>query len=79
MPTVHVSTVRRAAEIVGGVEGLAVQLEVRHEFIKKWMEGQLPVPQKIFLRCVDIVNAHQIKEISGRYSNSSNSGPKPSG
>ena len=65
MPTVHVRTVRRAAEIVGGVEELAAQLEVGDESIKKWMEGQSSVPQEIFLRCVDIVNAHQMDELSG--------------
>jgi hypothetical protein len=74
MPTVQARTVRRAAEIVGGVEGLAAELEVRDEFIKKWMEGRLPVPQEIFLRCVDIVNAHQLDELSGP--NLNNSVPK---
>jgi hypothetical protein len=57
--------VRRAAEIVGGIELLAEQLDVRDENLKKWLEGQFPVPQEIFLRCVDIVNAHQLTEISG--------------
>jgi hypothetical protein len=65
MPSVHARTVRRTAEIVGGVEGLAAQLEVRAESIKKWMEGQLPIPQAIFLRCVDIVNAYQLDDLSG--------------
>jgi hypothetical protein len=74
MPSVHARTVRRAAEIVGGVEELAAQLEGRDEVIKKWMEGQLPVPQEIFLRCVDIVNARQLDELSGP--NLNNSVPK---
>ena len=65
MPTVHARTVRRAAEIVGGLEALAAQLDVRDENLKKWLEGQLPVSQEIFLRCVDIVNAHQLDEIAG--------------
>jgi hypothetical protein len=64
MPTVHARTVRRAAEIVGGVEVLAEQLGVRDENLKKLREGTLLVPQDIFLRCVDIVNAHQLNEIS---------------
>jgi hypothetical protein len=64
MPTVHARTVLRAARIVGGVELLAAQLDVRDENLKKWLEGTLPVPQEIFLRCVDIVNAHQLDEIS---------------
>ena len=70
MPTVHARTVRRAAEIAGGVGVLAAQLDLRDEDVKKWLEGTLPVPQEIFLRCVDIVNAHQLDEISGPYSKS---------
>ena len=58
MPTVHARTVRRAAEIVGGVEALAAVLEARSDFIEKWMQEQLAVPQEVFLRCIDIVNAH---------------------
>ena len=77
MPAVHARTVERAAEIVGGLEVLAAQLDVRDENLKKWLEGQLPVPQQIFLRCVDIVNAHQLDEISGQ--NLNNSVPKGQG
>ena len=69
MATVHAVTVRRAAEIVGGVKVLAAQLDVGDENLKNWMEGQVSVPQEIFLRCVDIVNAHQLSEISGRSTN----------
>jgi hypothetical protein len=74
MPTVHAHTVRRAAEIVGSIEVLAARLEVRGENLTKWMEGQLSVPQEIFLRCVDILNAHQLSEIGGAHANSL---PKP--
>ena len=69
MATVHAVTVRRAAEIVGGVKVLAAQLDVGDENLKNWIEAQVPVPQEIFLRCVDIVNAHQLSEISGRSAN----------
>jgi DNA-binding transcriptional regulator YdaS (Cro superfamily) len=69
MPTVHAHTVRRAAEIVGGIQVLAGRLGVRGEFIKNWIEGELTVPQEVFLRCVDIVNAHQISDISGGHAN----------
>jgi DNA-binding transcriptional regulator YdaS (Cro superfamily) len=71
MPTVHARTVQRAAEIVGGLEALAAQLDVRDENLKKWLQGALQVPQEIFLRCADIVNAHQLKEISGPNTNAS--------
>ena len=69
MPTVHARTVRRAAEIVGGIAVLAGRMEVRDVFIKKWMAGELTVPQGVFLRCVDIVNADQLKDISGDHAN----------
>lgn len=75
MPTVHARTVRRAADVVGGAAVLAGHLEVREEFITKWMEDRLPVPQEIFLRCVDIVNAHQLDEISDQSSKSLPKGP----
>ena len=75
MATVHAVTVRRAVEILGGVELLAAQLDVGDENLKNWMEGQVPVPQEIFLRCVDIVNAHQLNEISGRSVNQVPKGP----
>lgn len=65
MPTVHARTVRRASEIVGGVVVLAGRLGVRDAFIKNWIEGELTVPDEIFLRCVDIVNADQLKDITG--------------
>jgi hypothetical protein len=71
MPTVHARTVRRAAEIVGGIELLAGQLDVRDGNLKKWLEGELPVPQQVFFRCIDIVNAHQLDEISGQTLNNS--------
>jgi hypothetical protein len=76
MPTVQARTVRRAVEIVGGVEEFAAQLELREELIRNWVEGQRPVPQEIFLRCVDIVNAHQLDELSGpKLNNSVPKGP----
>jgi hypothetical protein len=71
MAAVHAVTVRRAAEFVGGVQVLAAQLDVGEENVKKWIEGQLPVPQEIFLRCVDIVNAHLLEQMSGPNANTS--------
>jgi hypothetical protein len=69
MPTVHAHTVRRASEIVGGVGVLAGRLGVPDEFIRNCIEGGLRVPEQIFLRCVDIVNANQLKNISGDHAN----------
>ena len=65
MPTVQARTVRRAVDIAGGVNLLAAALDVREENLRRWLEVQLPVPQEVFLKCVDIINAHQLDEISG--------------
>jgi hypothetical protein len=48
MPTVQARTVPRAVEIVGGVEELVAQLELREELIRNWVEGQRPVLQRDF-------------------------------
>lgn len=69
MPTVYVRTLRRAAQIVGGVEGLAFQLEVNSADLAIWLAGTTAMPQEIFLRAVDIVTAHEISEISGTHPN----------
>jgi hypothetical protein len=46
-------------------------MDVGEANLKKWIEGQLPVPQEIFLRCVDIVNAHLLEQMSGPNANTS--------
>jgi hypothetical protein len=65
MATVQASTVRRAAEILGGVEVLAAQLAVRDDDVENWLENKVPTPQDIFLRCVDIVTGHDLDKITG--------------
>jgi hypothetical protein len=65
MPTLHARTLRRALEIVGGVDVLAAQLGARGEDIEHWLEDKVPAPQEVFLRCVDIVVGHEVEEISG--------------
>jgi hypothetical protein len=67
MPTVYLRTLKRAAEIAGGVEELSAQLGVRGDDLAYWLQGTKPVPQEIFLRAVDIVVAHDVKEMSGRH------------
>ena len=69
MPTVYLRTLRRAAEIAGGVEQLGAQLGVRGDDLAYWLQGAKPVPQEIFLQAVDIVVADDVKEMSGRHPN----------
>lgn len=76
MPTVYARTVRRAAEIVGGIEALSAQLGVHPGILEGWMAGTNPVPQDIFFRAVDIVVADDVNQISGRHPVVNRSGSK---
>ena len=72
MPTVYARTLRRAAEIVGGVEKLRSELGVHSEDLVHWLQGTKAVPQEIFLRAVDIVVAYDVSTISGKHPNVKN-------
>jgi DNA-binding transcriptional regulator YdaS (Cro superfamily) len=76
LPTVYVRALKRAAQIVGGREALAAQLDVPMDELAHWMEGSKRVPDAIFLRVVDIVSAQDIAEISGRHANLKSTAPK---
>lgn len=64
MPTVYARTLRRAAQIVGGPSELAAQLGVPLDDVAFWLQGTKRVPQEVFLAAVDIVVAHDVKEMS---------------
>jgi DNA-binding transcriptional regulator YdaS (Cro superfamily) len=76
MPTVYARTLRRAAEIAGGVQRLGSKLGVSSEDLVYWLQGTKAVPQEIFLRAVDIVVAHDISTISGKHPNVKNPDPE---
>ena len=63
MPTVRSETLRRAAEIIGD-EKLAEQLGVSSEELAEWKATQKPVPEGVFLKCVDIVVSETIRSQS---------------
>jgi transcriptional regulator with XRE-family HTH domain len=52
---VRVKTLRRAAEIVGGEEALALLLGVTPSHLALWLRGAMEPPDRFFLRAVDIV------------------------
>jgi hypothetical protein len=54
---IHLRTVQRAAEILGGSVALKRHLGVPMTHVSVWMHGMVRVPTDIFLRCVDIVLA----------------------
>jgi hypothetical protein len=55
VPEVHVRTLMRAAQIVGGAEALAHRLRVTPSHLALWMSGAEPCPPNVFLQAVDLV------------------------
>ena len=61
MPTTYARVVRRAAEIMGGVEPLARHFGVSMEDVVLWINGTKNVPTAVFLKAVDIVTQGSAK------------------
>lgn len=55
MAEVHVRTLRRAAEVVGGERKLALHLRVARTHLHLWLDGLADPPAAVFLRAVDVV------------------------
>ena len=58
MAQVHVRTLRRAAELVGGEQALALRLKVTPSHLALWLAGRDVPPADVFLRAVDVVMDH---------------------
>ena len=60
--SVRLRAMLRAAELSGGVDQLAARLGVTPAFLTGIVKRHLPVPEKIFLRVVDVFfNAESTK------------------
>jgi DNA-binding transcriptional regulator YdaS (Cro superfamily) len=64
VPDVYARTLRRAAEIVGGEEQLAAQLNVPPNWLSLWCRGLGAPTSDAFLAAVDIVVAHQTSAVA---------------
>lgn len=53
--SVHLRTLEKAAEILGGERALARYLRVPMPELFVWMRGAVPCPDGVFLRAVDLV------------------------
>lgn len=58
---VHQRCLVRARETLGGLEGLARYLHVSPSSASAWLEGQIPLPDLIFLRVIDLL----LDEVNG--------------
>lgn len=56
--TVQSRTLHRACLVLGGVSALAKQLEVGEGDVERWLRGDWPIPERIFLQAVEIVLLH---------------------
>jgi DNA-binding transcriptional regulator YdaS (Cro superfamily) len=60
VPSVYARALKRAAEIAGGRDQLAVQLGVVPSHLELWIEGAAPTPADIFLKAVDLISEHDL-------------------
>jgi hypothetical protein len=56
--TVYARTLHRACLVVGGIEPLAKRLEVSQADLQRWLRGEEPPPEQVFLTSVEIVLLH---------------------
>ena len=64
MAAVHAETLRRAAQIIGDDKKLAETLGITPEQLAEWKAKEKPVPEDVFLKCVDIVVSDAIRSQS---------------
>jgi hypothetical protein len=55
VPNLYARTLKRAAQVVGGSEQLAVRLQVRDSHLALWLAGVEKVPGEVFLKAVDVL------------------------
>jgi hypothetical protein len=67
--TVHIGTLQRAAQALGGSDALAVELGVSPRQLDRWLAGEEAVPDDIFLRAVDLIEMHEGRGEQQRGSN----------
>jgi hypothetical protein len=56
--TDRVTTLRAAAQVLGGSDALAEALAVSALQVERWVSGKESVPPEVFLRAVDLLEQH---------------------
>jgi hypothetical protein len=57
----YLRTLRRAAELVGDADRLALALRVTPSHLALWLHGEEKPPLEIFLRAVDLVSEREFR------------------
>jgi len=52
-PALYTRVLKQTATTLGDQEALAIFLDVAPSAVEKWMTGAAPIPQGVFLACVD--------------------------
>jgi DNA-binding transcriptional regulator YdaS (Cro superfamily) len=61
--TAQTRTLRRALELIGTLERLAIRLVVSPAELSSWISGAKPTPTEIYLRALDVVS-HGLPPVS---------------
>ena len=61
MAEVHARALRRAADILGGLEPLRSSLRVTASDLQRWLDGQAEPPASVFLLTVDIIIEYKVR------------------
>lgn len=64
MTWVYARTLRRAVDIVGGEQHLALRLKVKPSHLSLWLRGLCQPPTDVFLRAVDLVTENDISVLA---------------
>jgi hypothetical protein len=59
LATVYARTLRRAADLLGSEEKLALRLNVTPSHLALWIKDVAATPADVFLRAVDIITEHE--------------------
>jgi hypothetical protein len=61
--SVHVATLLRASEILGGPDALAEYLDEPPQVIEAWLAGRHSPPPDVFLLAVDLIVEYGLTEM----------------
>jgi hypothetical protein len=66
VPNLYAHTLKRAAQLAGGTEQLAMRLKTTSTHLALWLAGTQRIPPDVFLKAVDLINEYdQRNKLSG--------------
>jgi hypothetical protein len=66
VPDVYIRTLKRAVQIEGGEQALALRLKVTPSHLALWIQGIERPPVEVFLRAVDLVTDQQFPPLEAK-------------